>query len=321
MNRLQLLAFTLLFGCEREESNPPKQPQQATPSPPAETASPNPEITEDPCSRLKEKFEPFTVMNPGPPDAISMMVYHEAVTSHEGIDLLPIAGNTFELGSPEDEAGRDPDEGPQIQVKIHPFWISKFEISESIYQTYATTAEAKPTRAPATGMSHKEASRFCEWLSRKTGHYYRLPTEAEWEFACRSRTTTPFSFGADFTDGGNFAWSIENSSGTAQAIGSRNANSYGIHDMHGNVAEWCLDSYRERAYAEWDSKAEDPWTAGPSGSAHVVRGGSFHDEGPDFLRSAARAASIDSAAWIGFRIVRPLIIPDAEDIERHWRGE
>ncbi len=188
---------------------------------------------------------------------------------------------------------------------------------------------------PAIAMTHHAASKFCEWLSAQTGHYYRLPTEAEWEFACRAGTTTAYSFGDDPAQLGDYAWFIDNAEYTYQKVGKKKPNPWGIHDMHGNVAEWCLDAYLPDAYAKWEAGAKDPWHPAVNRYPHVARGGHYDADGPADLRSAARIASskqwknidpqnpkslwyLTDNKWIGFRVVRPLTVPDVKEMHRTW---
>ncbi len=165
---------------------------------------------------------------------------------------------------------------------------------------------------PAIAMSQHAASKFCEWLSAQIGHYYRLPTEAEWELACRAGTTTAYSFGDDPTQLGDFAWTYDNANFSYQKVGTKKPNPWGIHDMHGNVAEWCLNG--------------------------IARGGSYGDNHPaETMRSDARILAtaawnasdpanpkslwyLSNNQWIGFRIIRPLDIPDLETMRRLWNS-
>jgi formylglycine-generating enzyme required for sulfatase activity len=139
---------------------------------------------------------------------------------------------------------------------------------------------------------------YCRWLSEKTGKAYRLPTEAEWEWACRAGTTTAYSFGDDPKVLGEYACFGENSDEKTFKVGSKKPNPWGLYDMHGNVAEWCLDEYKKDAYALFplDKPTVEPVLL-PGGIRypHVVRGGSWADEPPQ-LRSAARRASEKS--WL-----------------------
>lgn len=188
---------------------------------------------------------------------------------------------------------------------------------------------------PAIAMTHHAASKFCEWLSAQTGHYYRLPTEAEWEYACRAGTTTAWSFGDDASTIDEFAWNIDNAEYTYQKVGQKKPNAWGLHDMHGNVAEWCLDAYLPDAYAKWQPGAKNPWHPATARYPHVVRGGHYDADGPADLRSAARIAStpqwkmidpqnpkslwyLTDNRWVGFRVVRPLKTPDLEEMHRMW---
>ena len=141
---------------------------------------------------------------------------------------------------------------------------------------------------------------YCRWLSAKTGKLYRLPTEAEWEYACRAGTTTAYSFGDDPAKLGDYAWyRRQRREDLAHKVGKKKPNPWGLHDMHGNVAEWCLDHYDKDFYSTFD-RASPRWRpvdlpAELRITPHVARGGSWADE-PDGLRSAARRGSDKS--WI-----------------------
>lgn len=180
---------------------------------------------------------------------------------------------------------------------------------------------------PAVAMSQHAASKFCEWLSAQTGHYYRLPTESEWELACRTGTTTAYSFGDDPALLGDFAWTYNNSDFSYQKVGTKKPNSWGIHDMHGNVAEWCLAD---------NLRSIDILLDGPP--QRITRGGSYRDKIPaETTRCDSRILS-DSAwnasdprkpksiwylsnnQWVGFRIARPVEIPDLETMHTLWNS-
>jgi formylglycine-generating enzyme required for sulfatase activity len=288
--------------------------------------------------------------------------------------MQSIPGGTFRMGSPEAEAERGEDEGPQIEVVVEPFWIGRCEVTWAEYDLWNTdTARpqskvpdglARPTPPymdmtfnmgrdgyPAICMSHVAARQYCKWLSEKTGTFHRLPTEAEWEFACRGGTTTAYSFGDDPKQLGEHAWFVDNSSRVLepgaqpvpayQQVGRKKANAFGVHDMHGNVAEWVADHYLADAYADAHGKPprQSPYLAPPRDEKqrpvrfpHVARGGSWKDEAA-FLRSAVRQASegawnardpqIPRSWWyltegqhIGFRVVRPRREPTAAERAR-----
>jgi formylglycine-generating enzyme required for sulfatase activity len=190
---------------------------------------------------------------------------------------------------------------------------------------------------PAIAMTHYGASKFCQWLSAKTGHYYRLPTEAEWEYACRAGTTTAYSFGNDESKLEDYGWYEMNSDDGSgfkyQKVGRKKANPWGLYDMHGNVMEWCTDRLTED-YSGLSGTPEDPVAFPVEPYPHVARGGSYDDQAVR-LRSGARRGSdrawkmtdpqLPKSVWwlsdnkmIGFRIVRPLELPDPETIARYW---
>jgi formylglycine-generating enzyme required for sulfatase activity len=185
---------------------------------------------------------------------------------------------------------------------------------------------------PAICMTQHAARTFCNWLSAKTGRYYRLPTEAEWEYACRAGTTTAYSFGDDPDDLEDFAWFYDNSDDTYQEVGQKKPNPWGLYDMHGNVSEWVLDQY-VTDIAGTDNRT-DPLAIPLELYPRVVRGGGWDDD-PDLLRSAARKGSdpewkkqdpqIPRSIWyhtdarsVGFRVVRPLVEPSSEDKANKW---
>jgi formylglycine-generating enzyme required for sulfatase activity len=183
---------------------------------------------------------------------------------------------------------------------------------------------------PAISMTHYAAVKYCKWITAKTGHFYRLATEAEWEYACRAGTTTKYSFGDDESKLGDYAWHFANAGEKYQQVAKKKPNAWGLYDMHGNVAEWVLDAY----VADYSKVGDVPYTPGAAEYPHVARGGSW-DEDPEGLRSAARRASdaswkmrdpqlpkskwyLTDAQFLGFRIVRPLKVPSQEEMERCW---
>ena len=186
---------------------------------------------------------------------------------------------------------------------------------------------------PAISMTHFAAVNYCRWLTAKTGHFYRLPTEAEWEYACRAGTTTAYSFGDEVANLDEYAWYFKNADSKYQKVATRKPNPWGLFDMHGNVAEWCLDGYAADAYSKLPS--ESPWLPGFGEYPHVARGGSWDDE-PELLRSAARRSSdaswkmrdpqlpkskwyLTDAQFVGFRVVRPLKVPESvKEMVKYW---
>jgi formylglycine-generating enzyme required for sulfatase activity len=172
-------------------------------------------------------------------------------------------------------------------------------------------------------------------LSARTGHFYRLPTEAEWEYAARAGTTTKYSFGDDESQLGDYAWFADNSDFKYQKVGKKKPNPWGLHDIHGNVIEWTLDQYSPDFYKQFENAiADNPWNKATKPYPHSARGGSWDDD-PVKLRSAARRASdktwkiqdpqLPKSIWyhtdaqfLGFRVVRPLKVPTAEEMQKYW---
>jgi formylglycine-generating enzyme required for sulfatase activity len=284
-------------------------------------------------------------------------------------EMVPVPGGTFTMGSPASEPKRGQDEGPQHEVKLRPFWMGKLEVTWEEYDLFAfsqdmqkkkqqsmdsakqsetekaadaVTRPTPPYADPTFGLGHDgqpaicitwhAAMEYCRWLSAKTGKIYRLPTEAEWEYACRAGSKTAYSFGDDPSKLKDYAWYTDNSDGKLQKVGQKKPNAWGLHDMHGNAAEWCLDHYDKAFYGTFKPgiPALSPVLM-PTEKRypHVVRGGSWDDEAA-LLRSAARRASEEdwsmldpqqpksiwwhtNATLVGFRVVRP--VEEQEDLK------
>jgi formylglycine-generating enzyme required for sulfatase activity len=187
------------------------------------------------------------------------------------MELLRIPAGTFTMGSDD---GFD-DERPVHEVTIsRDFYIGKYEVTQEQWEAVTgTNPSGHPgSRRPVEMVSWEDAVAFTEALSRVTGHEIRLPTEAEWEYACRAGATTRYHFGDSASDLADHAWSVSNSDRTTHAVGAKLPNAWGLHDMLGNVWEWCSDRYDKGYYSR--STSTDP--AGPSsGEARVLRGGGY----------------------------------------------
>jgi formylglycine-generating enzyme required for sulfatase activity len=301
------------------------------------------------------------------PDA--MKPYTDRIAgSKVAFEMLPIAGGKFLMGSPANEAKRKDDEGPQHEVAVSPFWMGKCEVTWDEYEIFMFSLDiarrkaigeapsqfdeladtvTRPTKPytdmtfgmgkqgfPAICMTQLAAKKYCQWLSAKTGRYYRLPTEAEWEYACRAGTATAYSFGDDPAELNDHAWSYENADDHYHKVGQKKPNPWGLFDMHGNVSEWCCDQHFPDYYAQFAGQtAENPLAVPTTAEPCIVRGGSWDDD-PDRLRSAARRGShkdwkqqdpqlpqsiwyYTDAQFVGFRIVRPFVEPTAEEKEKY----
>ena len=294
-------------------------------------------------------------------------------------EMVPIPGGKFKMGSPANEAGRKPDEGPQYEVEIEPFWMGKYEVTWSEYKPYmalygifkkfsiekvrvvnketefdAITAPTKlydpshtfekgdDPRQPAVTMTQYAAKQYTKWLSRVSDRFYRLPTEAEWEYACRAGKDTAYFFGDDPAKLGDYAWYAKNSDEKPQHVGKKKPSPWGLYDIHGNAAEWVLDAYTADGYKQFAGKpvtSQDAlkWPTKPYPLS--VRGGSWEFEAAE-CRSASRLAShdvdwkaedpnlplspwwftSDPARGVGFRLIRPLTKPDRKTQETFWKA-
>ena len=227
-----------------------------------------------------------------------------------GMEFVAVPAGEFLMGSIPDEAARYADEGPQRTAQIsRPFYISACEVTQSQYEQVmqANPSDFKGPRNPVETVSWHDAMTFCKRLSEKEGIRYRLPTEAEWEYACRAAMETPFCCGDGMSaQQANYGGGFRSRSGEPlpfrrkpAAVGSFAPNAFGLYDMHGNVSEWCLDLYGE--YGSGDPAARtDPGASGP----RVLRGGSWVFS-VSHLRSASRGAGHPSEGHndFGFRVV------------------
>jgi formylglycine-generating enzyme len=282
-----------------------------------------------------------------------------------GFEMLPISAGEFTMGSPENEAGRKPHESPQHKVKIDAFWMAKYEITWDLYEAYfnkelevtdeKNTTEvvkrvstvARPTQPyvemsfgqgkergfPVCNVTQFAARAFCKWLYAKTGNFYRLPTEAEWEYAARAGTNTKYFFGDDESKLEEYAWYFKNSDGAYRKVGQKKPNPFGLYDIYGNVAEWTSDLFVEDFYMKSEAK-DNPYIKPTNHYPHVIRGGHWDDE-PENLRSATRIKStsdlkqrdpqipksdwwLTDAPFLGFRVVRPVKQPSKEEMEAYF---
>jgi formylglycine-generating enzyme required for sulfatase activity len=298
--------------------------------------------------------------------------YREEIkTSDLNFEMLPIKGGQFTMGSPIDDPKRGKNEFPAHPVKVSDFWMGKHEVTWDEYELWMLNldkdnreynkieksdgdgladAVTKPTSPyvdmsfgmgksgyPAICMTQLSAKMYCMWLSARTGKFYRLPTEAEWEYACKAGTETAYSFGNDSKELSNYSWHVRNSRFQYQKIGQKSPNPFGLYDMHGNVWEWVLDQYAPPTKEIAKQVRVNPLVAPNTLYPRAVKGGSW-DDGASSHRSAARMGSeeawkkqdpqIPKSVWyhtdaifVGFRIVRPREIPTIEEVEKFWPSE
>ena len=250
--------------------------------------------------------------------------FNEDLGSPLTIEMVEIPEGTFMMGAPpETQKDRHPNERPQHQVTIPMLYMSRYEVTQA--QWVAVSKLPKVSREidlnpsgfkgdlklPVQNLSWWEGVEFCERLSKATGRTYRLPTEAEWEYACRARTTTPFYFGDTITSeivnyDANYPFGAGPKGVTRKQpvpVGNTGApNAFGLHNLHGNQAEWCLDPWHENYIGA--PRDDRSWEDGGNQSLRVFRGGSWYDGG-DNCRSAFRNSYAPDVklSFIGLRIV------------------
>ena len=237
----------------------------------------------------------------------------DMLTNRIGMDLKLIPAGEFTMGSSASEEGRDDDEYQHRVRLTQSFYLQTTEVTQGQWKSVMGTEPWKGQEYvkegddyAATYVSHEDAIDFCRKLSAREGGTYRLPTEAEWEYACRGGTQTMYSFGASAGQLGEYAWFAENAEKVgeeyAHRVGQKVANGFGLYDMHGNVYEWCSDWYDAEYYKS--SPGVDLGGAS-SGSFRVLRGGSW-GYAAGFCRSAFRYGNSPSYRYsgLGFRVAR-----------------
>jgi formylglycine-generating enzyme required for sulfatase activity len=219
-----------------------------------------------------------------------------------GMQFKLLPGGTFTMG--------EGNETPHQVTLTNAFELGVYEVTQEQYEAVMGTTPSKFTggQNPVEQVSWDDAVEFCRNLSampaeKKAGYVYRLPTEAEWEYACRAGTPTTYSFGDSDSELGDYAWYRENSGDTAHPVGGKKPNAWGLYDMHGNVFEWCQDRHGDYP----SGFVTDP-TGAASGLDRVCRGGSWFRSGTN-CRSADRSWSTPDGRDdnLGFRVVRSLI--------------
>lgn len=212
-----------------------------------------------------------------------------------------------------------------------------------IYYSLGRMPEVRDKRTvpnyPAVSMTQYGAKQYTKWLSKLTGEFYRLPSEVEWEYACRAGSKTAYHFGDTARDLDKYAWHFGNANEQTHPVGGRKPNAWGLYDMHGNAAEWVLDQFDERGYKKLEKRVaarREPIRWPTELYPRTVRGGSW-DSDPQACRSASRRASsidwqeleaqIPTSPWwlasdmqseIGFRIIRPIVPPPKKDHAKYW---
>lgn len=310
--------------------------------------APPPELADD--RKLVTALRRRIVMNTKERREADMKPYEAKIPGTDvAFRMTPVRGGEFTMGA---EQG-SPNEKPAHRAKVDPFWMGVHEVTWDEYRLFMFSARdgaapevdavSTPTRPyvemsfgmgikgyPAISMTQHAANKYAQWLSAKTGHFFRLPTEAEWEYACKAR-------GAQQAPLDDYAWHDGNANGKYQQVGKKKPNAFGLYDMLGNVMEWTLDQYDPHTYAARGSELiVNPWVKSAEPYPHAVRGGGWADA-PEGCTCTARLGSDPTwkvqdpqlpksiwyhtdAQWLGFRLVRPLRIPSSDEMDAAWNN-
>ena len=258
--------------------------------------------------------------------------------------------------------------GPQkVKVSLDAFYIGVYEVTFDEFNsfrerdqdndqssnpaiTYKADAVTRPTSQyvnltfgmgdrggfPMVSTTQQGALKYCQWLYQKTGRFYRLPTEAEGEYACRAGTSTRFYFGEDDSKLGEHAWYYENSDDKYHQVGQKQPNPWGLFDMLGNVAEWTSDDYRDDYYELITKENQNPWMIPTKKHSRTVKGGSYIEDDPDHLSPSYRLKSVakwqvrdpqipkskwwnTDSPYVGFRVVSPVQQPSPSEVEEYFK--
>ncbi|WP_298238957.1 SUMF1/EgtB/PvdO family nonheme iron enzyme [uncultured Algibacter sp.] len=272
--------------------------------------------------------------------------------------MTPIEGGTFVLGASKKDKKKEDDELPNVNVEVASFWMGTHEVTHKEFLLFTDKTRdilpdgkqnpevisrpSSPYEDPSKGLEDEDlkpvvgltqygALSYCRWLFRRTGVFYRIPTEAEWEFAARAGTETPYFFGKKSKKLKEYAWFADNGEEKLHVVGLKKPSPNGLYDIYGNVSEWCLDQYYEDFYSKIEAGEKNPRAYPDALYPRSARGGSFLDD-PEECRSSNRITSTDQwkerdpqlpqsfwwntdSEFVGFRLVRPLEQPSKEDAE------
>ncbi|AFL85779.1 hypothetical protein Belba_3269 [Belliella baltica DSM 15883] len=288
----------------------------------------------------------------------------EIPNTNLSFEMVPIPAGEFLMGTSMEEIGHDGDESPQRRVSIDAFWMGAHEVTWDVFElfldkdfekaistkpiTQQVDGLSRPStpyldmtfgmgkeNKPAIAMTQYGAIQFCKWLYLKTGKFYRLPTEAEWEYAARAGSNTAYFFGDKKESLSEYAVYDSNSKGQTMPVGSKKPNPWGLYDILGNVMEWTYDHYSP--YRTSQNTIKNPVETSEALYPKVLRGGHYESSESE-LRSGKRFASdpiwkqldpqIPKSQWwfpeapfVGLRLVRPLISPSEEEIKAYYNQE
>jgi formylglycine-generating enzyme required for sulfatase activity len=221
--------------------------------------------------------------------------------------MILIPAGEFMMGSPAADKDAHTDERPQHRVRItKPFYLGKYPVTQEQWEavTGSRRGAVKGPKNPVDSVTWDDCQQFLDQLGKQVGRNFQLPTEAQWEYACRAGSTTNYHFGDKEAELDAYAWYRKNSGMTSHPVGEKKPNAWGLYDMHGNVWEWCADRYDDQYYAQ--SPTDDPM--GPEqGSCRAIRGGGW-DTPAGRLRSARRSA-VPPTRWDYLLGLRVCLVP------------
>lgn len=290
--------------------------------------------------------------------ALAQEKYLEQIPGTDfSIEIIKVPAGTFQIGS-KATSQSEPIDMPAFYMSVHeitfdqylPYQEKEFDADTSAWmEDYVADVITRPSPPyldftegmgnrggyPAVSMTQQAALRYCAWLYLKTGHFYRLPTEAEWEYACRAGAQTDYYFGDDLDNLEEHAWYWDNSGEKYQKVGQKKPNAFGLFDMLGNVAEYTSDQFQKDLPAIFDESQPQAIQIQPKGKYHrSVRGGGYDDEAEDCSCTSripsnpawqARDPQIPKSVWwnpdspfVGFRIVRPVGEYSYEEVEAYF---
>ena len=276
-------------------------------------------------------------------EARNYLGFTASLPSGVGLEMVWCPPGTFEMGSPDGELGRDAKETRHTVVLTQGFWIGRYEVTQPQYQAVMgmNFSSFKGDDRPVDSVSFRNALQFSERLTANEmsagrlpkGYLYTLPTEAQWEYACRAGTTTALNSGKDLSSAascdemGEVGWYEDNAGNATHAVGQKPSNAWGLHDMHGNVSEWCWDFYKADYPSGTVTNPPGPWSRVDGYGSCVFRGGSWHTSAQS-CRSAARGHDFAShgGPQCGFRLAlarnRSVTVPLAANAEMEmvWIG-
>ncbi|MCI5126358.1 MAG: formylglycine-generating enzyme family protein [Candidatus Electrothrix sp. AR5] len=241
---------------------------------------------------------------------VPLQIQHRLRNGAAGPDMVLLPGGRFRMG--DIQGGGNKDEQPVHEVELDSFAIGRYPVTFAEYDAFceSTGGEKREDgwgrgQHPVINIDWHDAVAYCAWLSRETGHTYRFPTEAEWEYACRAGSVSSWCFGDDEVGLGEYAWYDKNAEKQTHPVGEKKANAWGLHDMHGNVREWCGDWYGEKSYADGQRRGTVKNPPGlAQGKRRVIRGGSWSGTPRDARCSVRnRSIPVNRSGIKGFRVV------------------